>query len=328
MTESLENKRIVSAIVRSEIAVVIPYFQRERGILRRGLRSVFQQRDAPPANVIIIDDGSPTSVETEIERFSAEMRARITVIRQSNQGPGPARNTGLAAVPESVRWIAFLDSDDIWHELHLSRAVQLLERGFDFFYADGDVEGEAGSLFRTLKFDGTGHTPVGDQSLFAFQGDFTATLLKCTPVVTSTVVLRKTRLGTFRFPSSPGTCEDLLYWLDIASAHPRVGFSVEIEATGGRAGVHISHRGDWRSNGSLRCIADFDRYYRSILGTIPMSSEQRELVRNRYLSNRQSFLITTLALLKVGKCPDLSTAFEFLVRNPLATLHRAKSVRT
>ena len=41
------------------IAVIIPYFQREAGILRRALASVFAQTNAPSWEIIVVDDGSP-----------------------------------------------------------------------------------------------------------------------------------------------------------------------------------------------------------------------------------------------------------------------------
>ena len=47
--------------------------------------------------------------------------ARFRVIRQENQGPGAARNTGIAESTGELT--AFLDADDEWLPHHLETAV-------------------------------------------------------------------------------------------------------------------------------------------------------------------------------------------------------------
>ena len=58
--------------------------------------------------VIVADDGS-TDGTTEL---LASYGDRVRVVRQSNGGPGAARN--LAAASATGRYLAFLDSDDLW----------------------------------------------------------------------------------------------------------------------------------------------------------------------------------------------------------------------
>jgi succinoglycan biosynthesis protein ExoW len=162
-----------------EVAVIIPYYQKEGRILENSVRSVFRQVGAPPVRIIVVDDGSPASVEPELAGLDPASRDCITVVRQKNQGPGPARNTGLAAVSDATKYIAFLDSDDIWHEHHLSRAIAMMEKGFDFYFADGDMEGGESSLFETVKFDDSDHPDVvEDRQLFEFCGNFLSLLLE------------------------------------------------------------------------------------------------------------------------------------------------------
>ncbi|MDK4740201.1 glycosyltransferase family 2 protein [Rhizobium sp. CNPSo 3464] len=111
----------------ASITIVIPFYQRQTGILQRALTSiskqVFQDFD-----ILIVDDESPLPAENELQALSEEERARITVIRQANAGPGGARNTGLDNVPASSRFVAFLDSDDEWAPQHLSNAFEALTR--------------------------------------------------------------------------------------------------------------------------------------------------------------------------------------------------------
>src|SRR5688572_21207423 len=97
----------------AKLTVVIPYYQKEPGILRRALASVFAQT-LEDFHVLVIDDESPYPIADELAGLAQEKRERITVIRQPNGGPGGARNTGLDNVPADSDFVAFLDSDDVW----------------------------------------------------------------------------------------------------------------------------------------------------------------------------------------------------------------------
>jgi succinoglycan biosynthesis protein ExoW len=120
-------------------SVVIPFYQKKSGILVRALKSVFAQSFSD-FDVIIVDDESPLRIEQEIELLSPTERERVTVVKQPNKGPGGARNTGLDAVPEGVRFVAFLDSDDEWAPDHLKNAVDILTR-FDADCYWASIEG-------------------------------------------------------------------------------------------------------------------------------------------------------------------------------------------
>ncbi len=111
----------------TKCTIIIPYYQREPGILARALKSVFAQTHQD-FEVIVVDDASPLPAEADIHDFSLEERARITVIKQQNAGPGGARNMGLDHVPLDSAYAAFLDSDDEWAPDHLKTATEALTR--------------------------------------------------------------------------------------------------------------------------------------------------------------------------------------------------------
>ncbi len=58
--------------------------------------------------LIVVDDGSTDGTPEEVEASYP----RALVVRQANAGPGAARNAGAAVA--SGRYLAFLDSDDLW----------------------------------------------------------------------------------------------------------------------------------------------------------------------------------------------------------------------
>ncbi|ASJ63367.1 succinoglycan biosynthesis glycosyltransferase ExoW (plasmid) [Sinorhizobium meliloti WSM1022] len=111
----------------AKLTVVIPYYQKEPGILRRALASVFAQT-LEDFHVLVIDDESPYPIADELAGLAQEERERIAVIRQPNGGPGGARNTGLDNVPADSDFVAFLDSDDVWTPDHLLNAYQSMTR--------------------------------------------------------------------------------------------------------------------------------------------------------------------------------------------------------
>ncbi|HMJ01855.1 MAG TPA: glycosyltransferase family 2 protein [Conexibacter sp.] len=97
---------------RLAISTVIPAYNRAH-MLECAVASAFAQRPLPPAEVIVVDDGSGDDTAAVAERLGA------TVIRHPhNRGLAAARNTGLEAA--ACDWVAFLDSDDEWLPHHLA----------------------------------------------------------------------------------------------------------------------------------------------------------------------------------------------------------------
>jgi GT2 family glycosyltransferase len=103
------------------ISVVIAAYNREK-MVERALSSVFAQRPRPPAEVIVVDDGSTD----ETGALSRAMGAHV-VQHGENRGAAWARNTGLQAA--SHPWVALLDSDDEWLPHHLATLWGLREDG-------------------------------------------------------------------------------------------------------------------------------------------------------------------------------------------------------
>src|SRR6476646_7203616 len=113
------------------VAVIIPYFQRRSGILRKALRSILDQQGAPGLHVIVVDDSSPVSALEETSDTAHSPDFELRIIRQENRGPAAARNRGLDEVPRDIDYVAFLDSDDEWSPAHLRNAARALGHGFD-----------------------------------------------------------------------------------------------------------------------------------------------------------------------------------------------------
>jgi len=103
-----------------DVSVVIPAFNAGRTITA-ALQSVFAQTFRR-YEVIVVDDGSTDDTGLRI----AEVGGRIQYVRQTNGGPGAARNEGVRRA--RGRLIAFLDADDVWLPRKLQRQIAYFDR--------------------------------------------------------------------------------------------------------------------------------------------------------------------------------------------------------
>jgi glycosyltransferase involved in cell wall biosynthesis len=104
----------------SPVDIVIPLFNKA-GSLERAVRSVLRQTHSD-WSLVVADDGS---TDGGAARFTARFPdERIRLVNQPNQGPGAARNHGVAM--GSADLVAFLDADDEWMPTYLEAAVGAL----------------------------------------------------------------------------------------------------------------------------------------------------------------------------------------------------------
>ncbi len=101
------------------ISVIMPIHNSEK-FIRQSVESVLQQLGVNFELIVIDDCSSDSSVGVLTEYLS--MNPNIKLVRmQRNSGAGPSRNAGIYVA--TGRYIAFIDSDDVWHANKLS--VQL-----------------------------------------------------------------------------------------------------------------------------------------------------------------------------------------------------------
>lgn len=101
------------------VSVIMPCYNSQQYVAE-ALDSVLQQ-DYPNLEVIVVDDGSTDNSLQILQQYGN----RITIIRQANQGPAAARNTGMQAA--TGKYIAFNDSDDLWLPGKVIAQVNYLE---------------------------------------------------------------------------------------------------------------------------------------------------------------------------------------------------------
>jgi glycosyltransferase involved in cell wall biosynthesis len=87
-------------------SVIIPVYN-DWGPLDHCLRALAQQEEAPPFEVIVVDDGSAVSVPESVRLWND--RLPLTVLRQPHSGIAAARNLGIENSTGSV--LVFTDTD-------------------------------------------------------------------------------------------------------------------------------------------------------------------------------------------------------------------------
>jgi len=104
-----------------KISVVIPTYDKAQ-YLGEAIESVLNQT-YKNIEIIIIDDGSKDNTQEVVKSFNDP---RILYIWQSNQGEVVARNRGIQE--SNGKYIAFLDSDDLWLKEKLQKQVDFMEK--------------------------------------------------------------------------------------------------------------------------------------------------------------------------------------------------------
>ena len=135
------------------ISALIPTYNRGQ-LAERAVESALAQ-SLPPAQIIVVDDGSRDDTRERIARFGN----KVHYVYQDNAGSAAARTTGLLAAESD--WVALLDSDDMWDPQHLermSRAIDETGGTANYYFADTLEPDEKGNglLWEKLGFNFSG----------------------------------------------------------------------------------------------------------------------------------------------------------------------------
>ncbi|GAA4163107.1 glycosyltransferase family 2 protein [Shinella granuli] len=238
----------------AKLTVIIPFYQKEPGILERALRSVFAQ-NFNDFDVIVVDDESPYPADGDIIALSPEDQARVRILRQENAGPGGARNTGLDHVAPETELVAFLDSDDTFAPGHLSRAhAAMTQFGADCYFAS--ITGGDAFYYHfgvaDLAESETVVRLVEDPLLIEIPGLTQVMLKNWSFLHLSAMVIGRPLIEQVRFDAALRlAAEDVLFFCDCVLAARRVVLGAEAGAMRGE-GVNIFHGVDNDSPQFLR----------------------------------------------------------------------------
>jgi teichuronic acid biosynthesis glycosyltransferase TuaG len=184
------------------ISVIISTYQRPDAC-ERALRSVLDQTE-PPLEVLVCDDGSVDDTPERMRVWEARSeRMRYLRLAANTGTPAATRNLGIAAA--RGEWVAFLDDDDAWFPEKLACQRMAISRG------SADV-----IAANALCSDGRPYFDEAPTLLMPSRSE----LLRANPVITSTVLVRRSMAG---FPTARWLrgVEDYAAWLQLADLGAR-----------------------------------------------------------------------------------------------------------
>jgi len=302
----------------TKCTVIIPYYQREPGILARALRSVLAQTHTD-LDVIVVDDASPLPAVHDLEQFSLDERARITVIKQPNSGPGGARNMGLDHVPADSPYAAFLDSDDEWMPDHLKNAVAAMSLfDADCYWASIGGGEEFYYHFGVADLAGTTEMQrLSDDPPIVELPDLAGTMLRNWSFLhLSSMVIGANLIRNVRFEASLRlAAEDVLFFYDCVRNAARTILSEKIGAVRGE-GINIFHGMD--SDSPLFLKQQFNTWVAldHLESRIPHRAADRASIESYKQTARNQALWGQARLVKARRAPQLKQLAQWAWRDP------------
>ena len=177
----------------NRVDIILPVYNSKSFILDT-LRSVIKQA-YQDWRVIIIDDGSTDNSVDLINKFikSSKYKKKFILIQNKiNKGQAFSRNLALKYC--NSKFIAFIDSDDVWQKNKLKKQINfMVKNNYNFTYSD--YKSIKNNKIKTIK------TP----NFFNYK-NFT----KNTSIATSTMIIKKKILKNIIFPDLK-LCEDYYF---------------------------------------------------------------------------------------------------------------------
>lgn len=193
--------------MNSTVSIITPSFNSSK-FIEETINSVLNQTYSK-WELIIIDDCSNDNTVNIINNF-IKIDKRIKLLRlNENSGAGVARNLGIKNA--SGRYIAFLDSDDLWHPFKLEKQIKFMEHNdYPFSFTSYQIIDEQG--FRLNK--------VNDAlNLVTYKRALYSNPIGCLTVVYDTKFFGKRFMPTIR------KRQDYALWLDLLKDSNAYGIS-------------------------------------------------------------------------------------------------------
>lgn len=178
------------------VSIITPAYN-AAATIRMTIRSV-QTQSFEDWEMLIADDGSEDDTAAVVEQAAASDERLVLIRCPANRGSGPARNAAL--VRAGGRYVAFLDSDDLWLPEKLARQIAFMgAKACALSY----------TAFRRISADGarTGRLIQVPEQLTH------DTLLKNTAIATLTAMVDTDRTGPLRMAEARR--DDYILWLSL-----------------------------------------------------------------------------------------------------------------
>lgn len=179
------------------VTVIIPYFKK-RSYIKKTLESILNQSHQNFEIILIYDDESYCDLEFIREICLLDRRINL-IINDKSYGAGLSRNKGI--VSAKGKFIAFIDSDDVWHERKLEKQITFMKKN------------NLMCSHTSYEIINNNEIKIGTRRARNFYK--TSQLLKSCDIGLSTVMVSKSILTDQLFFAPLKTKEDFVLWLKI-----------------------------------------------------------------------------------------------------------------
>lgn len=221
------------------VSIIMPCYNAERYVAQ-SIESVLAQT-YQNWELLITDDGSTDKSVEIVSKYCIKDDRISILVPDEHQGIARTRNMSIARA--KGKFVAFLDSDDIWYPEKLEKQVgYMLENDVAFTYSSYEIiDAQCNSKNRVVK----------DAGVVSYKKYLRNTIICC-----GTVVVDKEKTGHFATPIIK-TSEDMSLWLSIMKrgfdAYPVPGPLHKYRITPGSA-----------SSNKFKAACDVWRVYRKI----------------------------------------------------------------
>jgi len=186
------------------VSVILPFY-RKKHYFQKTIKSILKQTYKYLEIIIIYDDNENDDLPFLKKICKNDQRIKL-IINKNNLGAGYSRNIGINL--SKGKFIAFCDSDDLWHKKKLELQLNFLKRvNGDFCY--------------TAYYIIDKHDQIIGRMWAEPKMTFNDLMRSC-DIGLSTVILKKSIIqDKFRFPKID-TKEDYVLWLKIAKSKIRL----------------------------------------------------------------------------------------------------------
>ena len=173
---------------KSEVDIILPNYN-SSNFIEATINSILKQ-SFKNWKLIIIDDCSNVKTKKIIKKFQKNKKIKIFWMKK-NRGPGYCRNYGIKN--SNSKYIAFIDSDDIWQKDKLKFQINFMRKyNYDFTYTNYKTFGLKNKFIKPPK------TFTFDEFIYN------------TSIGTSTMIVKREIVSGVKFTNTQ-ICEDYFF---------------------------------------------------------------------------------------------------------------------
>tara|TARA_B100000795_G_scaffold269250_1_gene258081 strand:+ start:1780 stop:2553 length:774 start_codon:yes stop_codon:yes gene_type:complete len=189
------NKRI-----EDKVTVILPYYKKKI-FFTKSFISAINQTYKNKEIIIIYDDKNKKDLKFIKKTISKYKNTRL-IINSKNLGVSKSRNKGISLA--KGKYIAFLDSDDVWKKNKLELQINFMKKKkINFSHTNYEIIDDKNNRVGKMHINETLHYDD---------------LLKSCDIGLSTVILKKNIISKNPFPHLK-TKEDYVLWLKLSKKH-------------------------------------------------------------------------------------------------------------